>query len=166
MNAKKIIVASLMSLATMPLCAEQFETRKCVSNENAYVHCKVSDAHDRDIRIKQVLGGNCNADNTWGVDQSGIWVDHGCSALFEYTDPASDDDDDSGIIIAPEFVEPFYGPAFYYGAGYYESNNWNTHGYNHEHRYSQQHVRTSGGDHGQGGGDHGRGGGGREGGRR
>src|SRR5271154_2525963 len=110
MNANKIIVGSLIGIVSMPLYAADFETRECASNKNAYVHCKVSHAHERDIRIKKVLGGDCNADNTWGVDQSGIWVDHGCSAVFEYAEPASDYDDDSDVIIDPEFVEPFYGP--------------------------------------------------------
>jgi len=150
MQAIKVFSAVGLCLAFMPALAT--ETLSCLSNDNSFVRCDLSQADQRDIRIKQVQTGNCSTDNAWGVDEDAIWVDKGCGAIFEYSDVATSNTDDGGgnVIIAPGFVGPYYGPGFYYGAGFYENNNWNNNDYcNHNdcNNHNQQHNNNYNNNH-------------------
>ncbi|MFI4956603.1 MAG: DUF3011 domain-containing protein [Gammaproteobacteria bacterium] len=147
MRAIKIITATALCLTMLPVFAG---TLTCASSDNSFKHCTLSNANERDIRIQKVTAGDCDANNAWGVNGSGIWVDKGCSAVFEYTpvSPSSSAySDDSGygpdVVIAPGFVAPYYGPGFYYGAGYYEYNNWNGNGYCNGHQCNRNQLHNN-----------------------
>lgn len=125
MRTIKFIYGAILCLSFLPALATQ--TLTCVSPNNTFAHCRLSYADQRDIRITSVQSGDCSADNAWGVDSRGIWVNNGCGAVFEYTQVASSNNDDDGetvIVIDPDFLGAFYGPGFYYGAGYYNSYGW------------------------------------------
>jgi ABC-type nickel/cobalt efflux system permease component RcnA len=162
MNANKILLASVLAVAWMPVHAAQTEILNCASKAQAYVHCKLPHAHQRDIRIERVVSGNCEADDAWGVDKNGIWVDNGCAAVFEYSQANTGSVSNNGgveLLVAPGFVEPYYGPGYYYGAGYYENNGWNHDDYDHRHHnnhqnhHHQSHAHHHAGH--RGGGHHG-----------
>lgn len=182
MRAIKTMSSVLLCLMIFPSFANQ--TLTCISNNNAFQRCALSQADQRDIRIQSVKSGSCDTDNSWGVDSSGIWVNKGCGAVFEYTQVAgasssnnaqnsNNNDNGPDVIISPGFVGPYYGPGFYYGAGYYENNGWNNddychnnncnhqqqHNYNHEQEHQNFENREGAeGFHGGGGGFHGGGG--------
>jgi len=120
MRSINYIYAGLLFLASTPVLA--FDTLSCVSQNNSLTVCELPFALQRDIRLIKIVSGNCDLDNTWGVDTSVIWVDKGCGGVFEYTGPY--DPNDTTIVIAPGYVKPFYGPRYYYGAGYYQSLGW------------------------------------------
>lgn len=127
MRELKIITTLGLYLIVFPGYA--LDTLTCMSENNAFQRCALSQADQRDIRIKSVKSGDCNQNNAWGVDSSGIWVSKDCGAVFEYTEVASSaggntDENSGGIYIAPGFTGPYYGPGFYYGAGFYDYNGW------------------------------------------
>jgi len=161
MNAKKTVIASILALAFMPAFAT--ESLTCSSTGNSHTHCDLSNAHQRDIRITNEKSGDCSINNAWGVDSSGIWVDKGCSAVFEYTAVASsnnisNNNGGANVVIAPGFIEPYYGPGYYYGAGYYEHHGWDhydyDHRYEHNQDYRQHHDHYEHHDGGYHGGGH------------
>lgn len=140
MRAIKLFTTLAMCLIVMPALATK--TLTCVSENKGFVRCDLSNADQRDIRIKSVKSGSCDIDNAWGVDSSAIWVDKGCSAVFEYTEPASaQNSSGDSVYIAPDYNGPIYGPGFYYGAGFYEYNNWNNNDYcnGHNCNHNQEH---------------------------
>jgi ABC-type nickel/cobalt efflux system permease component RcnA len=169
MRRIKAVYGIALCLLSLPALASQ--TLTCISENNAFVRCGLSHADQRDIRIKSVKAGDCDANNAWGVDSSGIWVDKGCGAVFEYTQVASSDSSNSGnnsdgnmdIYIAPGFIGPYYGPGFYYGAGYYDYNGWDNDDYHHHDQDHEHHNEDHHGEHHGEGGFHGggHGGGGR-----
>ena len=53
----------------------------CSSNNGKRNWCDVGGR--RDIRLnKQISGSPCVQNDTWGIDNRGLWVDRGCRAEF------------------------------------------------------------------------------------
>jgi hypothetical protein len=157
MHVIKFLYITGLSLVIFPAMAGQFV---CSSSNNSYHHCDLPNADTRDIHIQRVTQGDCDSNTAWGVDDSGIWVDKGCCAVFEYS---SNEDDGPSVVVEPEVVDPYYAPGFYAGAGYYEANydDCNGHDCNNNHQYNHNNQDRSeesdyhanrGGFHGGGGG--------------
>lgn len=152
MRAIQYISAVALCFA-VPIAMGATQTLTCSSASNAYQHCALSDADLRDIRIQSVKAGNCTSDNAWGVDDAGIWVNKGCSAVFEYSQVAQSGgssstyyEDGPEIVIGAPMFAPYYGPGYYYGAGYYNANGWTENNYycsGHTCNNNQQHQNPN-----------------------
>jgi hypothetical protein len=57
------------------------QTVTCSSNDGRRNHCN-ADTHNGVQMTRQISGSPCTEGQTWGFDQSGIWVDRGCRAEF------------------------------------------------------------------------------------
>lgn len=57
----------------------------CASPKGQYAHCKVN-IHGKVRLIHQFSGRNCTRGRSWGVDDRGVWVNRGCSAIFRVAD--------------------------------------------------------------------------------
>ena len=53
----------------------------CASPTGGYAHCEV-DVSGKVRLLHQFSQRNCTRGRSWGIDDKGIWVDRGCSALF------------------------------------------------------------------------------------
>ena len=58
----------------------------CSSNDGRRNWCNIGAARDV-VLIRQISGSACIRDNTWGVDNRGLWVDRGCRADFAFRQP-------------------------------------------------------------------------------
>jgi Protein of unknown function (DUF3011) len=57
------------------------QTIICSSDDGGRHYCGQNDWSD--VRLsRQLSGARCDAGSGWGVDQRGLWVDHGCRAEF------------------------------------------------------------------------------------
>jgi hypothetical protein len=54
---------------------------KCESNDGHRRYCDVSE-NSQVTLLRQISGSPCDEGRGWGVDQRGLWVDHGCRAIF------------------------------------------------------------------------------------
>ena len=166
MHAIKLLYMTGLSLVIFPAVAGTFV---CSSSNNSYHHCDLPNAEQRDIHIQRVTQGNCDSNTAWGIDDAGIWVDKGCSAVFEY---ASNDENGPDVVVQPEVVDPYYAPGFYGAAGYYDADyeDCNNHDCNNNHqnnnnneqnnqRYNNAEDRSEANDAREEGGFHGGGGG-------
>jgi hypothetical protein len=61
-------------------------TITCSSDDGRRRYCEV-DTRSGVRLLKQRSGSPCDKDQTWGVDNRGIWVDRGCRADFEVRVP-------------------------------------------------------------------------------
>jgi hypothetical protein len=57
------------------------KTITCSDNSGRGAHCDAVTAGGVDM-VHQRSGSPCRENETWGVDQTGIWVSHGCRADF------------------------------------------------------------------------------------
>lgn len=71
-----VLVALLLPVATP---AQQ--TITCESNDGGRKHCGNSNPGQVSLQ-RQISGAECIQDRSWGVDDRGLWVDHGCRAEF------------------------------------------------------------------------------------
>jgi len=145
MRAMKIFSTTALCFTCLPVLAG---TLTCNASNDSYKHCNLSRANERDIRIVKATSDGCDMNNTWGVDSTGIWVDHGCSAIFNYSELSSNNYgnaggiDETNVYVEPGYVEPFYWPGLFfeagllgaeygaaYGNGWY-GNNYYNHNYN------------------------------------
>ncbi len=54
----------------------------CSSSNYSYSHCNMNTG--KGVRLaEQFSHAACIQDRTWGADRNGVWVDQGCSALFQ-----------------------------------------------------------------------------------
>ena len=53
----------------------------CSSNDGRRNWCAIGTARDVQL-VRQISGSACIRDNTWGIDNRGLWVDKGCRADF------------------------------------------------------------------------------------
>lgn len=73
-------VALLAGPGATPAAA-QTVTIKCESKHNRFAHCARKNIAN--VRLTRQLSNKpCFQGNSWGVDANGIWVNHGCRALF------------------------------------------------------------------------------------
>ncbi len=57
------------------------QTIRCSSDDGGRHHCK-ADIGGGVVLAKQISGSACQQGYSWGYDERGIWVDHGCRADF------------------------------------------------------------------------------------
>jgi Protein of unknown function (DUF3011) len=55
----------------------------CSSNDGRRNWCDIGRSRDVQL-VRQISGSACIRDNTWGVDDRGLWVDRGCRADFAF----------------------------------------------------------------------------------
>jgi hypothetical protein len=60
----------------------QDQILNCSSNDMHRHYCP-ADTRRGVVMLKQRSGSECRQDYSWGFDQGGIWVDHGCRADFQ-----------------------------------------------------------------------------------
>src|SRR5271168_4995986 len=53
----------------------------CSSNNGRRNWCAIGNSRDVQL-VRQISGSACIRDNTWGIDNRGLWVDKGCRADF------------------------------------------------------------------------------------
>jgi hypothetical protein len=156
MSAIKLITAASLCLAVMPALASQ--TIACISENNAFTRCDLSQADQRHVRLYNVTSGSCDTSGAWGVDSTSVWVSKGCGAVFQYNQLTSTRYSNGGnVIIEPNAIQPYYydyGPdyeypytAVFFGSGYYH-NGYYHNGYYHN-GYHNGHYH-GGGYHGGG----------------
>ncbi len=79
-----LVAAAFFLLGTASLSAQQ--TFNC-SSEDGHRHYCSADTHHGDVRmVKQRSDSRCEEGYSWGRDNRGVWVDHGCRADFEVVD--------------------------------------------------------------------------------
>jgi len=57
------------------------QTIRCASDDGARKHCDL-DTKQGVRLVKQVSDAPCKQGDSWGYDEHGVWVDHGCGAEF------------------------------------------------------------------------------------
>jgi hypothetical protein len=60
------------------------QTVTCSSDDGKRNWCAIGGSRDVQL-IRQISGSPCIRNNTWGVDNRGLWVDRGCRADFSFT---------------------------------------------------------------------------------
>jgi hypothetical protein len=61
----------------------QGQTITCSSNNGNRNYCNIGGANPQNITLtRQISGSPCIRNQTWGVNQRGLWVDRGCRAEF------------------------------------------------------------------------------------
>ena len=55
----------------------------CSSNDGKRNWCAIGSARDAQL-VRQISGSPCVRNQTWGVDNRGLWVDRGCRADFAF----------------------------------------------------------------------------------
>lgn len=79
-----VLTACLVSvLAYAPAVTAQRGTITCESYKNDYHHC-YADTRGRVTLIRKLSSKDCVQGRSWGYDNTGVWVDRGCRAEFEY----------------------------------------------------------------------------------
>jgi hypothetical protein len=53
----------------------------CSSNDGRRNWCAIGNSRDVQL-VRQISGSACIRNNTWGIDNRGLWVDKGCRAEF------------------------------------------------------------------------------------
>ena len=65
----------------VPIATPAQQTITCESNDGGRKHCGPRNPGQVQLQ-RQISGSECIQDRTWGVDDRGLWVDHGCRAEF------------------------------------------------------------------------------------
>ena len=65
----------------VPIATPAQQTITCESNDGGRKHCGPRNPGQVQLQ-RQISGSECIQDRTWGVDDRGLWVDHGCRADF------------------------------------------------------------------------------------
>lgn len=75
-----VLFSVFMSIAPLSHAYDD-ETAECRSQDFSYTRCSVP---WRDARlVEQLSNTSCIRGRTWGIDRRGLWVDQGCSGIFE-----------------------------------------------------------------------------------
>ena len=72
-----VVFAALL----VPIATPAQQTVICESNDGGRRHCGPANPGQVTLQ-RQISGTECIQDRTWGVDDRGLWVDHGCRAEF------------------------------------------------------------------------------------
>jgi len=79
--------AALTVLALLvPAAPEAWAARgtiRCESRNNSRNFCRVDTENNVTLR-RQLSNASCQRNRSWGFDRSGIWVDRGCRADFDF----------------------------------------------------------------------------------
>jgi len=62
----------------------QGQTITCSSDDGRRNYCQTNGDLRRIVLTRQISGSPCVQDQTWGVDNRGLWVDRGCRAEFSF----------------------------------------------------------------------------------
>jgi hypothetical protein len=62
----------------------QGQTITCSSDDGRRNYCQTNGDPRRIVLTRQISGSPCVQDQTWGVDNRGLWVDRGCRAEFSF----------------------------------------------------------------------------------
>jgi hypothetical protein len=65
----------------LPIATPAQQTITCESNDGGRKHCGPPNPGQVSLQ-RQISGSECIQDRSWGVDDRGLWVDHGCRADF------------------------------------------------------------------------------------
>jgi hypothetical protein len=65
----------------VPIATPAQQTITCESNDGGRRHCGPANPGQVSLQ-RQISGSECIQDQTWGVDDRGLWVDRGCRADF------------------------------------------------------------------------------------
>ena len=89
-----LAVAGAVMLGQAPVAQAQGGTIRCESQDGHFNQCRVP---WRDAAlVRQESKGACIRGESWGVDERGLWVDHGCRGLFAEAARGSRHDDRRG----------------------------------------------------------------------
>lgn len=81
-TARRTALVALIAITPAMVCAKEIA---CAS-DGGFNRCPLPNAFEKNVKIEQVLSGNCKFDKTWWTDSDGIAVDKGCGAVFSYGD--------------------------------------------------------------------------------
>ncbi|HSS96860.1 MAG TPA: DUF3011 domain-containing protein, partial [Terriglobales bacterium] len=81
MYSKRWILFSLFMLFAVSVLHAQDNSLKCESNDGGRKYCG-SYRYNQVQMDRQISGSPCIQNQTWGVDDRGLWVDRGCRAYF------------------------------------------------------------------------------------
>ena len=65
----------------VPIATPAQQTLTCESNDGGRKHCGPANPGQVTLQ-RQISQTECIQDRSWGVDDRGLWVDHGCRADF------------------------------------------------------------------------------------
>jgi Protein of unknown function (DUF3011) len=65
-----------------PIATPAQQNITCESNDGGRKHCGPANPGQVTLQ-RQISGTECIQDRSWGVDDRGLWVDHGCRADFQ-----------------------------------------------------------------------------------
>lgn len=71
-----------VAVLVLPSIASAQQTVKCESNDGHRKYCYDIYQQERVSMQQQISGSVCELGKSWGVDSRGLWVDHGCRAIF------------------------------------------------------------------------------------
>jgi hypothetical protein len=104
MNRAQIVATlSLGGLLLFAATAAPASTLTCESRNDARQACPV-DARNGVRLTRQLSSQGCWQNDTWGFDQSQVWVDRGCRAEFEVGAPAANPANKNNAIAAAAVV--------------------------------------------------------------
>jgi hypothetical protein len=76
-----LFFAFVFAALLLPVATPAQQTITCESNDGGRKHC--GDANPGQVTLqRQISGSDCIENRSWGVDDRGLWVDHGCRAVF------------------------------------------------------------------------------------
>src|SRR5262252_3692613 len=84
MEARNVLrfLGLALAMFVMPALASAQNTVKCESNDGRRNYCFDVYQQERVAMQQQISGSVCEQGRSWGVDSRGLWVDHGCRAIF------------------------------------------------------------------------------------
>jgi hypothetical protein len=76
-----LAVVAILGMFALALAAQRV---KVESNDGRYKRYRTKIDRDEEvILVNRLSDASCTRGKDWGFDSSGIWVDHGCRAMFE-----------------------------------------------------------------------------------
>lgn len=87
-NSTTVLLSILLGAALLASVASAGEVA-CGSVEGEFSHCSLPNAEKLKVKLKRRIDGICKFQQSWGVDQDGVWVDMGCRAVFQYATPVA-----------------------------------------------------------------------------
>ena len=84
-NVLKVLAGMVLMFAASAAYADHDQLLRCESWNNEYKVCHYTGTPAA-IRLEQQVSRTpCVRERTWGMTQRGIWVAHGCRAIFRLT---------------------------------------------------------------------------------
>jgi Protein of unknown function (DUF3011) len=83
-NFHALVILLGLCLMAAPVSAGEVT---CNSPDGELTRCSLPHADRLKVKLKRRVDGICKFQQSWGVDPDGVWVDMGCSAVFQYASP-------------------------------------------------------------------------------